>query len=337
MLVLTLTALARDEINRPWVGWVLAGATVAWGIVCGIQQLKPHPIDPLWVTIGDAVLASFALLAPGLSASLAFFYGGFPGIAVVCAAARSRKSGWLVAAVLSLVTLVRFPIESPRAAIERLSSLVSYLILAGTVGWAVHVIYRTDEARRLAEEARARAEEHGRVATHLHDSVLQTLALIQREPDAPNRVVTLARSQERELRDWLYGTAGLEAGGLVEAVRNIAAEIEDTYGVSIEVVAVGDTDGDLRVEGLLGAAREAMINAAKHSGDAAISVYVEVDPERLRLFVRDRGVGFEPSAVPSDRRGLKDSIQGRLAALGGTAEIRSSSGQGTEVRLEVNR
>ena len=161
----------------------------------------------------------------------------------------------------------------------------------------MHVIYQTDAARRLAEDAEARAEEKSRVAAHLHDSVLQTLALIQRESADPARVVGLARRQERELRDWLFGTAGLGLAGLADAVRRMAAEIEDSYRVKVEVVAVGEASLHPAAEALVGAAREAMINAAKHSGAETFSVYVEADEKALRLFVRDRGVGFDPDAV----------------------------------------
>ena len=335
MLTLVLIALIRGGLEHPSVGWVLVAATLVWGILMASRQLGTDPIDPVWVTVGDTVLASFSLLAPGLAGSADLFYGGFPGIAVVTAAARNRRLGWVVAVVLSVVTVIRFQIETFGAALERLSSLITYLMLAGIVGWAVHVIYRTDAARHRAEEARARAEERSEVATHLHDSVLQTLALIQRQPEDSGRVVSLARRQERELRDWLFGTGGIEAGGLVEAIRAVAAEVEDAYGVHVEVVAVGDAEFDSIAQALVGASREAMVNAAKHSGDKTMSVYLEASPKRFRLFVRDRGVGFDPAVVPLHRRGLQDSILGRLAHVGGAAEIRSAPGQGTEIRLEV--
>lgn len=336
MLTLVLISLIRgDDVGRPAVAWVLVAATLIWGTLMATYQLRRDPADPVWVTAGDTLLASFALVAPGLAQASDLFYGGFPGIVVVAAAARSRRAGWVVAGVLSVVTVIRFQIETFGAVLERLSSLITYLMLAGIVGWAVHVIYRTDDARRRAEEARARAEERSEVATHLHDSVLQTLALIQRQPEDSDRVVGLARRQERELRDWLYGTGGVEAGGLAEAVRTIAAEIEDAYGVQIEVVAVGEAEFNSKAQALAGAAREAMVNAAKHSGDRTISVFVESLPERIRLFVRDRGSGFYFSQIPADRRGLRDSIEGRLAHVGGKTEIRSSPGQGTEIRLEV--
>ncbi|MEX0666764.1 MAG: ATP-binding protein, partial [Acidimicrobiia bacterium] len=145
----------------------------------------------------------------------------------------------------------------------------------------------------------------------------------------------LARRQERELRDWLFGATGLESAGLADAVRRVASEIEESYRVKVEVVAVGEAALHPAAEALVGAGREALINAAKHSGADTISVYVEADTKVLRLFVRDRGVGFDPDAVARDRRGLHDSIARRVVQVGGTSEIRSTPGQGTEIRLEV--
>lgn len=335
MLVLVLVALARDPLPDPAFAWALAVASVVWGLATSLDQMRRHGSDPTWITAGDALLASYALLAPDAAGSSDFFYGGFPGVAVAIAAVRGRRWGWVVAGVLSAVTLARFEVADLGDVLSRLSQLVTYLMLAGIVGWAVHVIYQTDAARRLAEEAEARAEAKSRVAAHLHDSVLQTLALIQRESADAARVVSLARRQERDLRDWLVGAAGVESAHLAEAIRQVAAEIEDSYRVKVEVVTVGDGPLHPAAQALVAAAREAMINAAKHSGAGVVSVYVEADGSQLRLFVRDRGVGFDPEGVAFDRRGLHDSIVRRVAQAGGTAEIRSTPGQGTEIRLEV--
>ena len=335
MLILVLVALVREPLPNPAYGWGLASAAVGWGLVTGLDQLRGHRSDPVWIIVGDTVLASFALLAPDAAGTSDLFYGGFPGIAVAAAAVRGRRWGWPVAGILSAVTLARFEVADLGDVLSRLSQLVTYLMLAGIVGWAVHVIYQTDAARRTAEEAGARAEERSRVAAHLHDSVLQTLALIQRESSDATRVVGLARRQEGELRDWLFGAAGVKPAALADAVRRVAHEIEEAYRVNVEVVAVGDATLRPAAEALVGAGREAMINAAKHSGDRQISVYVEAGGSVLRLFVRDRGLGFDAGVVGSDRRGLKDSISRRVAQFGGTSDIRSTPGQGTEVRLEV--
>ena len=192
-----------------------------------------------------------------------------------------------------------------------------------------------------AERAeRIRSQERAEVAAHLHDSVLQTLALVQKRAGDPREVAALARRQERELRTWLSG-AGPQEGGerrLVAALQAVAAEIEQAHGVAVDVVAVGDAPLDRDGEALVAAAREAMLNAAKFAGDTApVAVYAEAGAERMEVFVRDRGPGFDPATVPADRRGVRESIVGRMERHGGRAEIHASPGGGTEVELVMAR
>jgi signal transduction histidine kinase len=195
--------------------------------------------------------------------------------------------------------------------------------------------------RDLARERRdrIRSEERAEVAAHLHDSVLQTLALIQRNADDPRAVVTMARRQERELRAWLYRgdepAPADPAESLSAAVTRAAEEVEVDHGVSIDVVAVGDAPLDDRLEAMVAAAREAMVNAAKWSGATAVSVYLEASEEGAKVFVRDWGSGFDPAAVADDRHGLRESITGRMARHGGQAVVRTGAGEGTEVQLRV--
>ena len=195
-------------------------------------------------------------------------------------------------------------------------------------------------AKSLAEEraARIRTQERAELAAQLHDSVLQTLALVQHRADDPRAVAALARRQERELRAWL---SGAPAPGSVEslagAIESVAAEVEEAHGVAIEVVTVGDAQLDGSVEGVVAATREALVNAAKFAGDAPIVVYAEADDARIHVFVRDRGPGFDPNAVPADRRGVRESIVGRMERVGGRAAVTSSPGEGTEVELIVER
>ena len=337
MMVLVVVALARNAMTRPGVGWTLFGLSAAWAIVAGIDQLRPRIADPWWITGGDAALAAFALMAPEVSGSTDLFYGGFPGIAVVAAAARQRSVGWIVAGLLSVVTVARFQIADVSQALAQLSALITYGMLAAIVGWAVHVIYRTDDARRQAEEQRTRAEEKAALAAHLHDSVLQTLALVQREADNAGRVASLARSQEQELRGWLYGSAKGDVGGLSRSLEMTANELEERYGGKVDVVTAGDAPLDGPGHAILAAGREGMLNALKHSGSDRVDVFLEVSAGGIKLFVRDRGVGFDRVLVPSDRAGLRDSIEGRIRAAGGKVEIRSLPGEGTELRIEVPR
>ena len=192
-------------------------------------------------------------------------------------------------------------------------------------------------ARELSVERaeRIRSEERAEVAAHLHDSVLQTLALIQKNPEDSRRISTLARSQERELREWLSGkTEADRADSLAEALKEAAAEIEERHQVPIDAVTVGDLPLDENAAALVAASREAMNNAARHAGHAGpVRLYAEIDRKRTEVFIHDRGPGFDPESVPDDRRGVRDSILGRMEAHGGKAEIRSVPGEGTEVEL----
>jgi signal transduction histidine kinase len=219
-----------------------------------------------------------------------------------------------------------------------LATLVGVAVL--TVPWWLRLVRDLGDERR----ARIRTEERAEIAAHLHDSVLQTLALIQKQPEASREVLRLARGQERELRSWLYGPDGY--GGktgipgpstLSQAIAEACGEIEDTFAIAVRPVVVGDCPMDKDVAALVQATREATVNAAKHSGAAEISVYAEVEPDSVTVFVRDRGKGFEPEGVSTDRHGLADSIRGRMDRHGGSVTLKTTIGEGTEVQLAMPR
>jgi signal transduction histidine kinase len=193
----------------------------------------------------------------------------------------------------------------------------------------------------LERQARVRAEERADIASRVHDSVLQTLALIQRRADDPAKVIQLARLQERELRSWLFeGRAPNEIAAdltFAAGVRQIQQDVETRYGVPVEAVTVSDTELDDNLSALLAAGREATINAAKWSGADVISLFAEVEPAEVSLVVRDRGQGFEPEAVPGDRKGLSESVHGRMTRRGGTATVSTAVGEGTKVTLKMPR
>ena len=201
---------------------------------------------------------------------------------------------------------------------------------------------RVARAAMVERQARVRAEERTEIAARVHDSVLQTLALIQRRADSPQQVIQLARAQERELRSWLFdgrapgsmdGLATTFAGG----VRLIQQDVEAQHGVAIEAVTVGDCEIDDDLSALLAAAREATVNAAKWSGAKVVSLFSEVEPAEVSVFVRDRGCGFDPAKVPDDRKGLAESVKARMARRGGSATVKSVLGEGTEVVLTMHR
>jgi phage shock protein PspC (stress-responsive transcriptional regulator)/signal transduction histidine kinase len=193
--------------------------------------------------------------------------------------------------------------------------------------------------RNLAAEraARIRSQERAELAAHLHDSVLQTLTLVQKRAGDPREVAQLARRQERELRSWLFDpNRPPPTDSLAAALEAAAVAVEEGHGVPIEVVAVGDSEVDERAEALVAATREALVNAAKFAPDSGeIAVYAELGEDSAQVFVRDRGPGFEPASVSSDRRGVRESIVGRMERFGGSAEIRSTLGAGTEVELTM--
>ncbi len=189
---------------------------------------------------------------------------------------------------------------------------------------------------RAAERERIRTEERAEMAAQLHDSVLQTLALMQRAATDPRRMVLLARRQERELRHWLYG-AKMAAPGrtLADHAEALASEIELDHDLPVELVVVGDHVVDDRVTALLGAVREATVNAAKHSGAESVAIYVEVDDGAVTAYVRDKGRGFDPASTPRDRHGIEASIRARLGRVGGRSRLETTPGSGTEWELEV--
>jgi signal transduction histidine kinase len=215
-------------------------------------------------------------------------------------------------------------------------------VLAGITVLIAAALIFAPSWRRLAaglqaeKDERIRSQERADVGAHLHDSVLQTLALIQRSADDPTQVSALARRQERELRSWLAGeTAHPADEELGAALRRAASEVEAAAGGSLEVVVVGERPLEERGEAVLAAAREAMLNAAKFAPQEPISVYAELSGESAQVYVRDRGEGFDPAEVPAERRGVRESIIGRMRRVGGRAAVRSSPGGGTEIEIAI--
>lgn len=205
--------------------------------------------------------------------------------------------------------------------------------LAGVGVVAAPVLWRTWNQLRSEREGRIREQERAELAAMVHDQVLHTLALIQRNAGDGKTVTRLARGQERSLRNWLYRPTASPSERMAAALEQAAAEAEDTFAITVETVVVGDRRTDERIGALVAAAREALVNAARHAGVQTVSLYAEVEPEQVSVFVRDRGRGFDPATVEDHRHGVRGSIIGRMQRHGGRAEIRSELGEGTEVRL----
>jgi signal transduction histidine kinase len=289
-------------------------------------------------------VALWISVAPFVAHSQDLFFGGYPLSWLLLVACFAGPWPALVAAgLLATGQVVGSFGEVGRTATQVAGDIGGFTVAAVAFGWGAAALRRYDRERTRALEAleeeraaRQRAHDRAEIAAHLHDSVLQTLAMLQQAPDDPRRVASLARRQERELRGYLDQIASPHTPSLRAALRRTAGEVEDLFMVHIDTVVAGDCTADERLEGMVHAAREAMMNAAKHSGEDHISLFAEVTDEAVTVTVRDRGRGFDPSQ-PGGGRGLAESIVGRMERAGGTASIASTPGEGTEIELHMGR
>lgn len=245
---------------------------------------------------------------------------------------------WRIVIGIALVALALVALVASRTSLaEAAQGMAVALLLLGGVALVIFPwIYRA--WREASEQRRAliRSEERAEIAAHVHDSVLQTLTLIQRYSSEPAEVARLARTEERNLRSWLYAPTGDPDRTFAAALERDAATVESDYDASFDVVTVGDAALDAQLGAVVAAAREAMVNAAKHGG-GHVSVYAEINDSQADVFIRDRGNGFVLDEVPDDRHGVRESLIGRMERNGGTATVRSAPGTGTEVRLAMPR
>ncbi len=316
--LLTLVLLALTAFNGGWfVGWAwpqvfsLAGLVLIWrNAPPEEQETLRHLMEPLETAATPSIRSKWSVLRLVLAGVL--LIGGM---------------GWLFSAHMSVALL------------RPLGGVV--LVIAAIVLFLGPWWLRIARDAVLERQARVRAEERADIAARVHDSVLQTLALIQRRADDPQKVVQLARLQERELRSWLFeGRDPTDVEGDVTftgGVRQIQQDVEARYGVPVEAVTVGDCELDDNLNALLAAAREATVNAAKWSGASVISLFAEVEPGEVSIVVRDRGKGFDPETVPADRKGLAESVHGRMTRRGGTATVVTAPGEGTKITLKMPR
>jgi signal transduction histidine kinase len=335
--------LRRVRTNRRELRLAFAAATVALVLVVALQAIGIPAFGPVLFTAGVAALGLFVIWRGADDEErhhLAALIARTP-LAGLEAPRRGWATLWRVAfglvalswGISRLATVVHSSGIPTRTLLGMTAVLAGIGALFGPWWWRV--------LRDLGEERRerVRAQERFEVAAHLHDSVLQTLALIQGAADDPARVRVLARAQERELRSWLFRgaarPAGDEVADLTAVVGEMVSEIEELFNVRVEAVVVGGCPVDERARALLAAAREAVVNAARWSGVGEVSLFVESDGHQLSAFVRDRGRGFDPSRVDEEHRGISHSIVGRVERLGGRASITSQPDKGTEVELTV--
>ncbi len=323
--------------RRQAFGLALLGLSLAVATAWLFNGSAAHVVGPIIVVAIGAALVWREFDAEGPRSVF-----GLPARPSVVTWARIVGGATLIVVGLGVVVLARIDLSSLGSA---LLAVAVTLIGAGLL--TVPLWLRMVRALNDERAARIRNEEREEIASHLHDSVLQTLALIQRQAEDPQEVVRLARSQERELRKWLFDDTGPAQSSLAAALRTIAGEVEDQHGVKVTPVTVGDVSMDIDDSGtglpkehftaLLGASREALVNAAKHAGVPSIDLFAEAEPHLVSIFVRDRGKGFDPNAVDDDRQGLARSIRARIERRGGHVEIQSAPGRGTEVRITMPR
>ncbi|WP_308198428.1 ATP-binding protein [Actinomadura terrae] len=326
----------RDPAIEPEVGVQRKRGGRDWGKLLAYSAL----------TIG---LAALPLGAGFVKLALWPFIVGGVGAAILWQQAdRDQRQRWVLPlrqrwlrSLLGLLLVVGgiggFVAQKVDAGQARSVVIAMLIILTGVAvivtPWVVRLWQDLDAERH----ERIRSQERAELAAHIHDSVLHTLTLIQRNAADPREVQRLARSQERTLRTWLYQPRADPDQTFAAAIREAAGEVEDDHGVPIEVVCVGDTALDERLGSALQAAREAMVNAAKYAEAPSVSVYAEVEGDEIAIFVRDRGKGFDLDQVPEDRMGVRGSIIGRMERNGGKATVRTAPGEGTEVRLEIRK
>jgi signal transduction histidine kinase/phage shock protein PspC (stress-responsive transcriptional regulator) len=295
------------------VGWLIAVIAVGAGVIW-------HQTDPArrrrWTeAVPGAPWLGVVLEETDRRAYLLRFVGG----------------GLLVSVGIIGVIVVYAPVNDFSAVVNGV--IFAMVALAGVALIAAPVMWRIFGQLRAEREARIREQERAELAAMVHDQVLHTLALIQRSAGDAKSVQRLARGQERTLRNWLYKPTASPTERFAAALEEVAAEVEDTYAMAVETVVVGDRDVDERLRALVAASREALVNAARHAKVQSVSLYAEVEAEQVSVFVRDRGAGFDPDAISDHRHGVRGSIIGRMRRHGGRAEILSTPGEGTEVRL----
>ena len=332
LLWLTMPVAAPGEEPEPGTVQLGAGTGRRQLIILVVLGLAASAAISQVVQTGGALVLPLILVAVGLAV---VWRQLDTDRTLAVPAVRWALAGGVVLAAGGVVLLLA---TTGQLAAARNGFAATLVILVGVVLVTAPIWRRLLDSRGEERAARIRSEERAAVAAHLHDSVLQTLALIQRHADDQQAVNRLARSQERELRAWLYDPKVVREGGTwAGLVAGMVADVEADHALTVDPVVVGDAPVDDGLAALGAATREALVNAAKHSGATAADLYTEVTPDRVSVFVRDRGTGFDPETVPDDRRGLRDSVRGRLMRLGGTAEIRSAPEEGTEVELVLPR
>jgi signal transduction histidine kinase len=347
------------------VAWCVAGAITASRPWSGYYGIPNGTLFPYLYGLGGRFAFSDwpwrvgRLPLPALVIALLCTFGGFilvaDAVRVQIGLAHPSKSGWrslsatptrggriAIRAIpgltlIGLATFLAISLANKYTEFHPIESLVSILAISvcAAVLLASPILIGMYLQLDIDKEERAREQERRRLAAHLHDSVLQTLALIQRQASDPAAVSKLARRQEIALRAWMAGDSALSSATIVGAVKDMVLEVEDEQGITVELTIVGDAPINAQNVELVSAAREALRNAARHAPGAPVNIFLDVGASGVELFVRDGGPGFEFETIPAERRGLRDAVIGRMLVAGGSATVDSNIGEGTEVALKL--
>lgn len=345
MVVLAVASLLGDLDTRQRTivvaGIVLATAGAGATFLAARRGFLASP----WYVTLDGLIALSLGAAAWFAGIDEFLVGGYPASFIFIVAYASNMR---VTAAVGVAAGAVFAVLHAAMGLDQIRVLgsVQFVVVAVVVGWAFDTLRERDRMRLDAERAReesqrelaaeqervGRLEERSGMARRLHDSVLQTLKLIRAAADDPGEVRYLARVQERDLRKTINEYESPYADSFRARIMDAGAEIEDRYRVEIEQVIKDDAPMDERLEAVVAAAAEALNNAARHSGTKTIDLFAEIHDEVARVNVRDRGQGFD---IESGGDGLERSLLGRVASAGGTVDIRSTPGRGTEVEIEM--
>ncbi len=344
MAALVVSTLLTDEqADR----WIVAGSMVlatVWTIVTTVAATRDDALRSTWFLMTDVVVTLLVVVAPIVSDAGDIFFGGYPlSTMFVMAYARGTAMALVVATLLGVVGFAAgFTVGREATVTQAIGNVLVFIATGLVIGWAYSTLRERDAQRRSAEAAlaeertlRVRHEERSEMANQLHDSVLQTLALIQAQSDE-QEVRYLARRQERELRSLIRRWESPFPEGWRVRIQGIADDVEDLFRIRVETACIGDGPVDDTLGAVADAAREALVNAAKHSGVDVVSLFAELTPQRVNVLVKDAGRGFDP-ADTTRSHGLRQSVEGRIARSGGKLDIRTSPGEGTEVEITVER
>ena len=362
--VLPVAPTGDRPVRRRPVGQVFAYVALGAGVVLLVFQVQPFGLDA--TVIGFLALAALGAgiiwhqadpqrrlrwrggAAPATApAPTAVVGADSVTVARVVEAETEGERRWLVlrfigGGILIIVAIIGLlALTTPFGELDLRATatgmIFALLALAGVLLVLAPLLWRVFGQLREERVARIREQERAEVAAVVHDQVLHTLALIQRSAADHTSVVRLARGQERTLRAWLYKPTSSPSERFAAALEQVAAEVEDSYAITVETVLVGDAPHDERVAALVASTREALVNAARHAKVGTVSLYAEVEEDEFKVYVRDRGAGFDLSTVEDDRHGVRGSIIGRMQRHGGVAEVRTAPGEGTEVELTMPR